>query len=484
MALLGIDLGTSSVKVLILDTQGHTLSTSKADYKVLAPRPSWAESDPAEWWSATVSAVRAAIAQVPQAEITAIGLSGQMHGVVPTDEAGKPTRAAMLWADNRAEEELERYHALPVSTLQRLANPLVPGMAGPLLCWLARHETASYQTARWAIQPKDWLRWCLTDAIAADPSDASATLLYDLPADRWADDVIAALDLRRDLFPPLLPSGARAAALSPRAAEALGLPPGLPVATGAGDTPAAALGTGLLTPGPIQLTLGTGAQVIQLYSQPIVDQTMRTHLYRAADGVHWYAMAAVQNGGLALDWVCRTLHASWDDLYASAAAVAPGSAGLTFLPYLTRERPHHRNPRSTGAFLGMRINHEREHLLHAALEGVAFGIRAALDALPGSNTTSALRLAGGGSEHPAWRQMVADILQHELVTVDTPAASARGAALLGGIASSLWPDAAATAQIAPRTHTIATPDSSRTSAYDEAYARYLSVCEANFDTTS
>lgn len=314
MAVLGIDLGTSSVKVLILDLQGHTLGVSKADYRVLSPRPGRAESDPAEWWSATVAAVRAALAQAQQAQITAVGLSGQMHGVVLADEKGKPTRAAILWADNRAEEELARCRVLPASTLERLANPLVPGMAGPLLCWLARHDATSYQAARWALQPKDWLRWCLTDAVAADPSDASATLLYDLPGDGWADDVIAALGLRRELFPPLLPSTARAAVLSTPAAEQLGLPAGLPVATGAGDTPAAALGTGLLTPGPKQLTLGTGAQVIQLYAEPIVDQTMRTHLYRAADGVHWYAMAAVQNAGLALDWARRMLRASWDEI--------------------------------------------------------------------------------------------------------------------------------------------------------------------------
>lgn len=479
MATLGIDLGTSSVKVLILDEQGRTVSTSKADYKVLAPHPGWAESDPAEWWSATVTAVRAAKALKPEVQINAIGLSGQMHGVVPTDAAGRPTRAAMLWADTRAAEELARYHNLPTTTLQRLANPLVPGMAGPLLCWLAQHEPSAYKATRWALQPKDWLRLCLTGAAVADPSDASATLLYDLPADNWATDVIAALDLQRDLFPPLLPSSTPAATLSEQAATALDLPAGLPVATGAGDTAAATLGTGLLTPGPIQLTLGTGAQIIQLCSEPIIDQTMRTHLYRAADGSNWYAMAAVQNCGLALDWVCRTLNASWDELYASIDKVSPGSAGLTFLPYLTRERPHHKNPHSSGAFLGMRINHGREHLLHAALEGVAFGIRAALEALPGASTANALRLAGGGSEHPAWRQMLADILQRDLVTVDTPAASARGAALLGGIASGVWANATATAQIAPRTYTSTMPNSERISAYDEAYARYVRLAGEN-----
>jgi xylulokinase len=473
MAILGIDLGTSSVKVLILDMQGDTLSTSKADYEVMAPLPGWAESDPSEWWSATVSAVQAAMAQAPQARITAAGLSGQMHGVVLTDKEGRPTRAALLWADSRAEAELRRYQALPSSQLQRLANPLVPGMAGPLLCWLADHEVSSYRAARWALQPKDWLRLCLTGAVATDPSDASATLLYDLPADRWADDMIVALGLQRDLFAPIVPSGALSGTLSVRAAEELGLSPGLPVATGAADTAAAALGAGLLTPGPIQLTLGTGAQLVRLCSEPRADPTGRTHLYRAADGVNWYTMAAVQNAGLALDWVRRTLSASWNDVYESVDALAPGAEGLTFLPYLTRERPHHQNPHSSGAFLGMRIDHQREHLLHAALEGVAFGIRVALEALPGESKATALRLAGGGSVHPAWRQMLADVLGRELVAVDTSDASVRGAALLGGIASGIWADAAATTSVAPRMHVVATPSIKQASAYDEVYARYL-----------
>jgi xylulokinase len=351
-------------------------------------------------------------------------------------------------------------------------------MAGPLLCWLAHHETTAYQAACWALQPKDWLRFCLTDTAVADPSDASATLLYDLLADDWADDVIADLGLQRALFAPILPSGAHAGTLSRRAATALGLSEGLPVATGAADTAAAALGTGLLIPGPIQLTLGTGAQLLQLSSEPIADPTGRTHLYRAADGVNWYAMAAVQNAGLVLDWVCRTLVASWDDLYASADVAAPGAQGLMFLPYLTRERPYHRHPHSTGAFLGMRIDHQREHLLHAALEGVAFNIRAALDALPGTSQTTTIRLAGGGSVHPSWRQMLADILGRELVTVDTSDASARGAALLGGIVSGIWADAAATASVAPQTHIVVSPNVKRTLAYDEIYAYYQRLSEA------
>src|SRR5205823_3474590 len=201
------------VKVIALDTEGRSLSVSKVGYEVMSPHPGWAEGDPHAWWRATVSAVQTAMAQVPHARITAVGLSGQMHGVVPTDKEGRPTRAALLWADTRAEAELERYRALPTTLLQRLANPLVPGMAGPLMCWLVDHEVSAYQATRWALQPKDWLRFCLTDAVATDPSDASATLLYDLPADHWADEVIAALGLKRELFAAILPSGALAGTL-------------------------------------------------------------------------------------------------------------------------------------------------------------------------------------------------------------------------------------------------------------------------------
>ncbi len=473
MALLGIDLGTSAVKVMVLDEQGRALSIGRGNYKVLAPQPGWSESDPAEWWSAVRVATREALAQAPQVNIEAIGLSGQMHGLVLTDAAGEPIRAALLWSDTRAQEALERYRRLSPVLLARLANPLVPGMAGPLLCWLAQHETASYQRAAWAIQPKDWLRFQLTGEAATDPSDASATLLYDLLADGWSNEVVAALGLNRRLLPPILPSGARAGKLTTHAAEALELPAGIPVATGAADTAAAALGTGLLAPGPVQLTLGTGAQLISLCSQPQADQSGRTHLYRAAAGANWYVMGAVQNAGLALNWMRQMFNATWDEIYASAAAVAPGADGLFFLPYLTQERPHHPLPASRGAFLGLRIDHQREHLLHAALEGVAFGIRVAFEALPTAATTTQLRLAGGGSEHPAWRQMLADILKQELLTIDTSAASARGAALLAGLASSVWPDATATAALAPRASLIATPNVERVNRYDAIYREYL-----------
>jgi xylulokinase len=473
MGLLGIDLGTSSVKVVVIDELGHTLSSSKGEYSVISEQPGWAESNPNEWWEATVTAVRNALASLEGVKIEGIGLSGQMHGVVLANSAGKFIRPAILWADNRAESVLEQYRNLPQAILNQLANPLVPGMAGPILCWLAKYERDIYNAAWWAFQPKDWIRFCLTGVAAADPSDASATLLYDLVADEWLDDVITGLELNPQLLPPLLPSHAIAGTLTKQAAEALGLPTGIPVATGAADTAAAALGTGLFDTKVVQFTMGTGAQLLRLCNKPIPDSSGRTHLYRAATEASWYSMAAVQNGGLALDWVRRVLNASWDELYSSIETISPGSDGLSFLPYLTRERSHHPNPASTGAFLEMRIDHRREHFLHAALEGVAFGIRVALEALPDIESITTLRMAGGGSVEPKWRQMLANILGRELWIVDTPAASARGAAILGGIAVGIWANTAATLHFAPSTQLAAIPDPSQKQLYDEIFAKYL-----------
>jgi xylulokinase len=470
MALLGIDLGTSSVKVLVLDPDGRTLGVGKAAYAVQRPQPTWAESDPAAWWQATVEATQEALAHTPATQITAIGLAGQMHGVVLTDAVGQPTRPAMLWADSRATDEVARFQALPAATRQRLANPLVPGMAGPLLCWVAAHEPTTYAAVRWALQPKDWLRWQLTGTFATDPSDASATLLYDVPGDDWAEDVIAALGLRRELLPPILPTMAIAGSLTAQVAQALGLPAGLPVATGAADTAAAALGAGLLTPGLSQLALGTGAQIIQLVDAPIVDPTWRTHLFRAADGTHWYRMAAMQNGGMALDWVRQILGASWAELFASATD--DGAEDLFFLPDLIPERTRMPWFASGGAWLGLRLAHRRTDLLQSALAGVAFRLKMALALLPEVNPTAPLRLVGGGSVHPAWRQLLADTLGHALAAVEEADASARGAALLAGIAVGMWPDAQATAAIAPQTHIVATPDPVRAAWFQERYARY------------
>jgi xylulokinase len=403
-----------------------------------------------------------------------------MHGVVLSDAAGNPTRPAVLWADTRSAALLGRYHGLKVGLRGRLANPLAAGMAGPSLLWLRDWEPKAYRTARWALQPKDWMRLRLTGAAFSEPSDASATLLYDLQADGWARQIIEALGLRADLLPPLVASGSFTGTLGQEAAEFFGLPAGLPVAAGAGDTAAALLGSGLLEPGYTQLMVGTGAQILAPREGPAPDPHLRTHLYRAAHdhpSGRYYSMAAIQNAGLALEWALKVLGASWEEAYGEAFSVPAGAGGVIFLPYLSGERTPHLDPHARGAWTGLGLTHVRAHLLRAAFEGVAFALREGLEALEEAGVRAPeLRLAGGGVLHAPWRQLLADVLGRPLGLLPAcvaPAASARGAALLAGLAQGTYGSVEETVLIAPKIReTVLPQDDDR---YGAAYARYREV---------
>jgi xylulokinase len=466
--LLGLDLGTGSAKALLLAPEGRVLGEASATYPVRAPHPGWAESDPSDWWDALAACVREAVGGH---EVAAIGLSGQMHGVVLCDESGRAIRPAVLWADTRSAGELEPFRALPEAARQRLANPPAAGMAGPTLLWLRDNEADTYDLARWALQPKDWLRLRLTGAVGAEPSDASGTLLYDLPGDGWATDIVAGLGLAPSLLPPLGLSTATAGGLTASAATHLGLQAGTPVAYGAADTAAALLGSGLLDPGEVQVTVGSGAQIVALTDGPTPDPRIRTHLYRAVIPDRWYAMAAMQNAGVALEWVRANLGLDWPELYALVATVPAGSEGLTFQPYLTGERTPYLDANARGAWAGLGLHHSRAHMARAALEGVAFSLRDGLKALEENGIRApVLRLAGGGTTNPLWRQMIADVLERPLVATSVPAASARGAAILAGVASGAY----ATVRDAPplpAPEPAAEPGYER-GAYRESYARY------------
>jgi xylulokinase len=475
--LLGLDLGTGSVKAVLVDEGGAVLGEGSAPYAVRSPKPGWAESDPGDWWRACTAAVRAAVGE-RGTEVLGLGLSGQMHGVVLSDAEGKPVRRAVLWADARSEEQLEAYRALDPELLRTLANPPAAGMAGVSLLWLRENEPASYRAARWALQPKDWLRLRLTGEAAAEPSDASATLLYDPVADGWAWPVVEALGLRAELLAPLVPSGAVAGTLAAGAAEAMGLRSGLPVAAGAGDTAAASLGAGLLGEGAAQLTVGTGGQVVAPRELPSPDPGGRTHLFRAAHdddtSARFYAMAAVQNAGLALEWVLGMLGASWEEAYREAFAVPPGAGGVLFLPYLSGERTPHFDPRARGAWVGLGLGQGRGHLLRAAFEGVAFALREGLAALEGTGVTvRELRLAGGGTSREPWRQLLADVLGRPLLILPphvAGVASARGAAFLAGLAVGAYGSARETLALAPEP--VGTIDPEDATLYEGPYARY------------
>ena len=474
---LGIDLGTSSAKAVMAGADGAVLAQASAGYPVTSVLAGYAESEPRDWWGAVTACVRKAVAAAG-ARPAAIGLSGQMHGLVMTSPDGTELRPALLWADSRATGCLPAYRALGPPVLARLANPLTPGMAGPMLTWIAAHEPRTYRDARWALQPKDWLRARLTGEFHAEPSDASATLLYDLVADRWDPEVVTALGLDAAMLAPLLPSaGALAGTLTAAAGAELGLPPGLPVAAGAGDTAAAALGSGVVRRDDVQLTVGTGAQVIRPLSEPVSRADAGVHLYRTATPHGWYHMGASINAGISLNWVREVMNASWPELYVSAEHPSQAQDPV-FVPHLSGERTPYLDPGLRGSWTALSLADDRGSLLRSALEGVAFAIRDALDALLGNDRPPHLRLAGGGTLAAGWRQLLANVLELPLYAVDVPAASGRGAALLGARAAGLLSFEEIQGPLAPRADLAAEPDPAMSAFYAERHARFRRAVSA------
>jgi xylulokinase len=462
MSFLGIDLGTGSLKVAIVDENGREQAVASVAYPIETPHAGWAETSVQTWWRALCEAA----ARLPDGlrrDVRAIGFSGQMHGVVLIDAAGEAVRPAMLWPDTRA---LALLDAWP----EPQPNPVAPGMAGPLLRWIVLHEPQSASRTRWALQPKDWLRVALGGAVATDPSDACATALAD-PAGVWDVGLLDRLEIPREWFAPLAPSYAAGGVLSESAAQALGLRAGIVLATGAADTPCAALGSGLAHDGDALLTTGTGGQIVVL-AEHAPAAVKGLHRYRAASD-HWYRMAAMQNVGIALERARGWLSYEWTDAYRDAFADTTSASGLTFLPYLTGERTPWLNPMARGGWLGLALDHTRGTMMRAAFEGVAFSLRAGLDAIRASGATvTALKLAGGGSVDARWRQLLADALNVELHAVDCPNAAPRGAAILGGLASGHW-HARDLAALAPGATRVAGPQGD--AALAERYARFLDL---------
>jgi len=413
---LGADLGTSGLKLAALDTAGVVVAEAEAGYDVDTPEPGWAQTQVAVWRAALDDALGRL--DLTGHTVRALGLAGQMHGAVLVDAAGAALAPALLWPDQRATTQVQRWRALPDDARAALANPLVPGMTGPLAAWLAEHRPDLVARAAGVLLPKDALRATLlpgADPLVTDRSDASATLLWDVPADDWS---AAAVALTGTGVPRVLPSHAVAGtAVLPDPGE-------VPVVVGGADTPLALLATG--TTAGLQVNLGTGAQLLRPGATPAAVLDPVVHSYGdAADG--WYAMAALQNAGLAWDWVRRVLGFGWDDLVATLEG--PGSGGVRFAPWLTGERGGVAGPDDRGAWTGLHPGTTRADLGRAALEGVAAAVAAAADLL-GAAGDDPVVLTGGGARTPAVQQLLADALGRPVQHVQVRSASATGAALL------------------------------------------------------
>ena len=445
VAYLGIDVGTSGTKVALLAADGRLLADAAEAYTVSTPQPGHAETDAVTWVAAADAAVARIAATLADVNLRAAAIVGQMHGAVLCDDTAAPLAPAILWPDRRAEADLARWRDLPQAMRDRLANPIVPGMTGPILTWLAAHRPDLIDRAATVLLPKDVVRIALAGSAdgesvraCTDRSDASATLLWDVAADGWAEDVCAAAGIPARLLPTALPSAATVAETDRFAGLVDGATRGVTLVAGAADTPAALLVTG---PVDVLVNFGTGAQVLVSRTAPERgDADPSTHLYADA-GNGWYAMSALQNGGLALDWAARVLGLGWD---AFLAAVADGRADdVTYLPFLTGERGGVASPSSRGGWLGLRANTTGNDLARAAVEGVLFAVRRGMELLGGSVTTaSPVTLSGGGWRSALLCRLAADVLGRPVQRLDVRSASATGAALLAarGVGDDMTPE--------------------------------------------
>ncbi len=473
--LLGIDLGTTNIKTIVYDAEAaRVLAAAEREHAIHQPQPGWAEQNPADWWAAATATVREAVAAAgiaPDA-IAGIGLSGQMHGTVLLGADGAPLRPAIIWADTRSRPQVEALLGAGIPVLAKIApGRPAAGFMGPTLRWLAEHEPETLARTRTAVLPKDALRWMLTGEIAAEPSDAASTWLFDVAAGDWSDGLAELCRVERRILPPARGSADVAGGLTPAAAEALGLRPGIPVVHGAADLPAQALGYGLLGPGRALLTVGTGGQVFHPLESPQTDPDLRYYVFNHAAAGRWYAQAAILAAGLALRWL-RDLLGAGDFVRLSTLAegVPPGAEGLVFLPYLAGERTPHMDPAASGAFVGLRLHHGPGHLARAVMEGVSFALADCLElAAPGAGQIIA---SGGATKSPVWRQILADALGRPLALGAGAHHACVGAALLAGVGAGVYPDlAAACAALLPAAETI-TSDPVRAAFYAERRAIY------------
>lgn len=480
---LGIDLGTSTAKAVLIDASGRVRATASAGYAISAPRPGWAEQAPEDWRRAATKAVRALAAEPTAAAalagLRAIGLSGQMHGTVVLNRHGAPPRPAIIWADGRSAAEAQALNAAfrARGLSRQLGGAVAPGFMAATLAWLRANEPETWGAMTACVLPKDALRgWLTGGPPLTEASDAASTLLLDLARRDWSAEACALVGVPPGVLPPVRASGAIVGSLTPEAAEALGLPAGVPVIAGGSDQGMALLGAGVVDPGTALVSLSTGGQIVAPLARPMVDPALRAYTFCHVLPGQTFALAATLSAGLSLRWLREQVLGAPDDaafgaLLDQAAALPPGADGLLFWPYLLGERTPHMDARLRAAFAGLGLGHGQAHLLRAVLEGVAFSLREALAVLEGVGARPGrLILAGGGARLPLWRQILADVLGRPLQPVRGADQSALGAALLAGHAAGIFPDLASIVRAAvDHEETVALRDAS---AYAPLFARY------------
>ena len=467
---LGIDVGTSGTKTLLINEKGKVLAEADAEYPLHQPKPGWTEQDPEDWWKATVKTVRAVMkaARRRPADVRAIGLSGQMHGSVFLDARDRVLRHALLWNDQRTVnecEEITRSAGGRKSLIKMVANPALTGFQAPKILWLRNHEKRKFDRLAKVLLPKDDVRRRLTGEYVTEVSDASGTLLLDVVKRRWSSRLLSKLQLDPDLLPTVVESDEVTGTLTTEAAKQLGLTTSCKVVGGAGDCAAGAVGNGVVKRGILSTSIGTSGVMFVHSDEPQYDAAGRLHTFCHAVNGKWHMMGVNLTSGGSLQWwvdsVLRGLSGvsdkrRYDAATAEAADVAPGSNGLLFLPYLNGERTPHADPNARGSFVGLNLTHTRAHLTRSVMEGITFALRDSLDIIQSlAVPVRQIRASGGGSKNPLWRQMQADVFGKKITTLQVEQGPAFGVALLAAVGdgayNSIESACAATIRVADQT---------------------------------
>jgi xylulokinase len=450
--LVGLDVGTTGVKALAISSAGEVLAKAEEEYPLSIPEPGWAEQDPEDWW-------RAAQKSLPPGGEPP-GLTGQMHGLVLLDAAGRVLRPAILWNDQRTGAECaEIEQRIGLGRLIELTgNRALPGFTAPKLLWVRRHEPDVWSRVAHVLLPKDYVRFRLTGEHAIDAAEASGTLLFDVAGRRWSEEVCEALEIPLEWLPAVGES------------TEIG---------GAGDQQAGALGVGVVGPGPLSVVLGTSGVVFAALDGYRADPQARVHVFCHAVPDTWEAMGVMLSAAGSLRWLRDAVGGSYDELIAEAERWPAGTEGLTFLPYLQGERTPHADPDARGAFTGLSLRHDRGALVRAVLEGVAYGLRDSLELLRELGVGPTVgRVSGGGARSELWLRIVASVLGIPLERTAVEEGAAYGAALLGGIAAGTFADAQEAVAACVRVRDAIEPEPEWQRVYDEGYARFRSLYPA------
>jgi len=483
---LGIDVSTTGSKALLIDRDGRVLGGATNPHPLSTPRPLWSEQAPEDWWAAVSASIRQALLQANVAgeSVSAIGLTGQMHGLVLLDEQKQTLRPAILWNDQRCADECDEIRARigRQRLIQITGNEALTGFTAPKILWVKNHEPEIFARARHVLLPKDFIRFKLTGSLAMDKADGSGTILFDLKKRDWSAEAIDALEIPAEWLPPTFEGHQYTGEVSSEAAASTGLRAGTPVAAGAGDQAAQAVGVGAVRPGIVALTLGTSGVVFATTESCLIEPEGRLHAFCHAIPDRWHLMGVMLSAAGSLQWLRDAVApgTSFDELMTEAATAPVGSEGLIFLPYLSGERTPHPDPLARGAWVGLTLRHNRACLTRSVLEGVAFGLKDNFELIhsAGLGAIEQVRISGGGARSALWRRILADVLGVELVTVNTSEGAAYGAAILAGVGFGAWLDVETACSSLIRIDKRVSPDQKRAALYERMHDQYKELYPA------